>query len=248
MIAAYATEAEIETVDLHGVRVEIEVVRAMGRPAAPTFGFAHLHRDELTALAAARQVLAERGGHLVTLPGERERRLSFELSGQRHSFDPNRSFTARGRAMTLEPAGTRLAEATAVVEGFALKYLAALGGGPIVAVHNNSPGPPLSIRSFVAGAADARVAADVYVADDRTEDDFALVTHPALFAGFRAAGFNVVLQSMDAPDDGSLSVYCALRGIPYVNIEALDAHFDEQCQLIRVAQDLLAGLGAGTLP
>ena len=33
-------------------------------------------------------------------------------------------------------------------------------------------------------------------------------------------------------NDGSLSVYCGLKGIPYANVEAEDGHVEEQISLI----------------
>ena len=225
------------TIQAHGVTLELE---PFGVASSTRAALLHLHRDELTALAAARRVVAETGGHGVTISGARERRVEFTLRGVRYSFDPNRAFTPRGRQATLDPNVSPNDDARAVVEAFALGFLALVGPGPIVAVHNNSPGPPLSILSFLPGASDEAVAAEVFVATDHVEDDFALVTTRRLFLGFQRAGFNVVLQSDDAPDDGSLSVYCALRRIPYVNIEALEEHLDEQVRLVRFARDLLA--------
>ena len=43
-------------------------------------------------------------------------------------------------------------------------------------------------------------------------------------------------------DDGSLSVYFARKGIPYMNIEADTTHLTEQTEMIRVARQMLKDL------
>jgi hypothetical protein len=72
-------------------------------------------------------------------------------------------------------------------------------------------------------------AAGVFLSNREADaDNFALVTDARLLGPFAERGFNVVLQRPAAElrgsgcgvDDGSLSVYSALQGVPYVNLEA----------------------------
>ena len=72
-------------------------------------------------------------------------------------------------------------------------------------------------------------AAGVYLSNWEADgDNFVLLSTPRLMSHFAERGFNVVLQKPAAElrvngcgvDDGSLSVYSALQGIPYVNLEA----------------------------
>ena len=71
----------------------------------------------------------------------------------------------------------------------------------------------------------------------RAEMDF--VTDRALYDALVGEGFNAVLQDNDAAtDDGSLSVWAAREGVPYVNVEAQHGHRAEQAAMI----DALVGV------
>ena len=50
-------------------------------------------------------------------------------------------------------------------------------------------------------------------------------------------------DNANVPDDGSMSVYFARLGIPYLNIEAHNDHLQEQIEMVRAAQEMLANLG-----
>ena len=57
----------------------------------------------------------------------------------------------------------------------------------------------------------------MHLADHRDTDDFFFVTDDGLYQGLLQRGYHVVLQdNQRATDDGSLSVFCGKRGIPYV--------------------------------
>ena len=64
-------------------------------------------------------------------------------------------------------------------------------------------------------------------------DDFFLVTEISDFEYFKSLKRNVVLQSHDAFDDGSLSIYCERLERPYINIEAQDGHKSIQRSMIK---------------
>lgn len=141
------------------------------------------------------------------------------------------------------------------------------GEGLFVAVHNNADVEarpagerdadltalgfvrPLRSRDGFRGEF-AETAAGVYLSNaEEDEDNFVLVTEPGLVAAFAGRGFNVVLQKPPAQlrdgkcstDDGSLSVYAALNGIPYVNLEADAAGGAErQRQMLRAVYDILS--------
>jgi hypothetical protein len=49
----------------------------------------------------------------------------------------------------------------------------------------------------------------------------------------------VVLQHHRPQDDGSLSVYAAKKKIPYINIEALHGHLDEQIRMLETLKDII---------
>ncbi|MBK7099776.1 MAG: hypothetical protein IPH58_17615 [Sphingobacteriales bacterium] len=100
--------------------------------------------------------------------------------------------------------------------------------GYIVALHNNTDSS-YSILSYL----NAKDAEDVYINENEDIDDFFFVTARSEFEYFKSLGRNVVLQSEEVKDDGSLSVYCQNNGIPYINIEAQHGHLQEQAEMIK---------------
>ncbi|MBK8927556.1 MAG: hypothetical protein IPM74_17060 [Crocinitomicaceae bacterium] len=66
-------------------------------------------------------------------------------------------------------------------------------------------------------------------------DDFIFTTDKNLYDHLSQLPVNIILQDNDnCKDDGSLSVYCGRKGIPYVNIEAEYGHLTEQVKLIEM--------------
>jgi hypothetical protein len=50
-------------------------------------------------------------------------------------------------------------------------------------------------------------------------------------------------DNANVPDDGSMSVYFARQGIPYLNIEANNGHLKEQIEMVRAAREMLIDVG-----
>ena len=94
---------------------------------------------------------------------------------------------------------------------------------PVIALHNNTPGD-YSIQEYLPSGSEAKNAKEVVIDPGLSPNDFFLVTDSGLFAKFRLAKFNVVLQSDTPLDDGSLSVWFQRQHRPYVNVEALSNH------------------------
>src|SRR3546814_2746703 len=80
-------------------------------------------------------------------------------------------------------------------------------------------------------------AAKVHINPRLDIDDFVFVTDPWIVDYLKGKNINVVLQSPDAPNDGSLSVYAAMLGIPYVNIEVQDGHLRQHRELIDIRSE-----------
>ncbi|QFZ22141.1 D-alanyl-D-alanine carboxypeptidase family protein [Saccharothrix syringae] len=113
-------------------------------------------------------------------------------------------------------------------------------GAPIAAFHNNDPSPSIDILAYCPGpggppACGGRLGSEArdnratdttdvpadrnpHIAPGQDKDDFFLVTKRADFDGLVAQGRNVVLQSPNARDDGSLSARFAHGR--YANVEA----------------------------
>lgn len=182
--------------------------------------------------------------------GAPARNLRFSLRGRGYVVDPNRIFTGNGRRCGVAPEAGPAVETFAdglleIVFAAGGKRLRD-GESLLVAVHNNADSDgkigreraaDLTASAFLrAGRSNnfshgafQEQAAGVYLSNrEADEDNFVLVSTPRLMAHFAERGFNVVVQKPAAElqdkrcgvDDGSLSVYSAQQGIPYVNLEA----------------------------
>jgi hypothetical protein len=210
-------------------------VQQHGSPTASRL-FVNLHEDERTSVEAAHQLLAERSFRLHHFDAGGDRRIRFDLAGASYEFDPNRIFSRAGVEGTLRRHNTEVtAEACEALMRFTQTYVRALaidGARSLVALHNTEGN--FSIHAFEAGARCAVVADEVHVDGSRHRHDFFYVTNRPIFEALRARGYNAVLQARvdQLEDDGSLSVYCGRRGIPYVNVEARHNEVENQAAML----------------
>lgn len=203
--------------------------------------FVALHDDENTAVEVSNQAIHEGGGRFVEVVAQGTRTIRFRVAGRSYRIDPNRIFTDRGIASTLSFYGATSEEARSAVRAFAAVLLdtIARGAKAIVAMHNNGPGG-YSVRSYMAGGEYERDAEGVFAAPGFDDDDFVFTSHAPYYEYLRSAGVSCVLQdNRRATDDGSLSVYCAAKGIAYANIEAEEGHYREQLLMLRVLRQVL---------
>ena len=244
--AASATNDSLATTSqelaLGDGRVTLRVhERAVG--GAVPFHALNVHDDESTSVDAALDVARQRGGRVVELVHSGDRNATFQTGGASYAFDPNRMFTDAGRARTLAALGRDTPQARAALAAFADQVLAAYTAprpGVVVTLHNNTP-DRYSARSYQPGAEYASDAAAVTVHPGTDPDDFFFVTDRGLYDALADRGFNAVLQDNDAAtDDGSLSVWAAQQGVPYVNVEAEHGHRAEQARMVAALADVLA--------
>ncbi len=195
------------------------------------YTYIHLHENETTALTAARRFLSQHAGKLITISHHGGRNVRFAFHGQQYQFDPNRIFTRNGLARTLRANSSHVTpEVIAVVSDFADQIKNMIGSQSIVSLHNNAHE---SIKSYLAHGKFAREAANVAYFPTQNPHNFFLVTEVGKFEQLKAKGFNTVLQNNRyMTDDGSLSVYAAQRGIPYVNVEAAYGAVDAQVNML----------------
>lgn len=194
-----------------------------------------LHDNEQTAEAAGRRFLEAEGGRMIVLGNGGRRLVRFPLGGRYHQIDPNRMFSAAGIESTLRLYAGHTEEAARAVDSFARTLLRQLPDtGLLVAIHNNTD-RNYSISDYLEGGQYASEASAVHIVPGTDTDDFILTTDPALFARYRQAGHNAILQKQPpAVDDGSLSVYYGFARRPYINIETEHAHVEEQSVLLRL--------------
>lgn len=192
--------------------------------------FVHVHHNETTALRAAKTVVAQEGGSVMTLVHSGGRNIVFHLNKKRYEFDPNRIYTDVGIRKTLTQFGAYSRRAHAQVKSLADNIKALLPQGKIIAVHNNNG---YSIKEYLPGKDLHHDAEALYLNPRRFYRDFYLVTRQREFKRLKHLHFNTILQAKKATDDGSLSIYLAHRN--YVNVEAAYGELRAQIDMLRRA-------------
>lgn len=183
--------------------------------------FVHLHDDEQTALQATRSILEKQGGQLVRIQNWNKRYIRFRVKGRYYSFDPNGMFTKNGIDRSLRLMGRFHPDAARSIGQLGERFLQLLPESLtcVISLHNNTPGY-FSVLTYADGGEKSSDAKKVFINPDEDPDDFFLVTEESLFQTIKAKGYNCVLQDNEGcTDDGSLSVYCGKKNIPYVNCE-----------------------------
>lgn len=180
------------------------------------------------------------GGRLLELKSQRQRLVTFRLAGTRYIVDPNRIFTSDGIQKSLRlngPYSQSAHDAVARIAERLVAYIRKNLSPPLIAVHNNTDGA-LSVETYRKGSNLGREAARVAINPKMDPDDFFLVTEEPIFDRLASAGFNVILQSKQPSDDGSMSVFCRQNRIPYVNVESEFQHSGEQNRMLEAMVDI----------
>jgi len=192
--------------------------------------FVHVHHNEQTALKAAKAVIRQEGGSLITLVHSGGRNIVFHMNKQRYEFDPNRIYTDQGIKKTLTQFGSYSPEAHQEVKKVAVKIKQLLPKGKIIAVHNNSS---YSLKDYLPGHELAHDAQKLHMNPDNYFRNFYLVTRLSDYLRLKLEGFNGILQKPSATDDGSLSVLLAKN--EYINVEAGFDQLKEQIKMLQRA-------------
>ncbi len=219
---------------------QVEAVVHQHKSATPTM--LNVHDDEDTSVAAGKANIAVYGGRVIELAHSGERLITFGINGVKYSFDPNRIFSDAGITETLKKHSAYSAEAHAEIKAFAAEYLRqfALDQEPvIIALHNTVDGI-FSVESFKSGGYLGSDAAAAHVSKRRNKFDFFYVTENGHFDFLKQRDFNVVLQDNErVAEDGSLSVYFARKGVPYINVEAEMRHLQNQIEMLKVTREMI---------
>ena len=201
----------------------------------------HLHDDEVSSAEAAKKILAQTGGLLIELENNGKRLVSFRKGGKKFQFDPNRIFTAKGRSQNVHFLNKIVTpEAMRLVKAFSAFILKKIPKAVVtlVAVHNNQNGN-YSINSYKSGAHSKNVL-KWYKNPKHDPDNFFIVNNNEMFKRIKKQGFNAVLQnSVNAIDDGSLSIYYGKKNLVYVNIETEKGDLDEQVEMLNAIFNIL---------
>jgi hypothetical protein len=214
----------------HQVQVGDERVTLIREQRGKGKSFVHLHQNETTALKAARMVIKQQGGSVLTIKHSGQRNVVFHLHKKRYEFDPNRIFTSKGIKKTLEEYSEYTPEAYGQVKKLADEIKLLLPPGKIIAVHNNET---YSFKDYWPGHNLEKEARLIYRNNHLYYRNFYLVTQKQDFVRLKNYRFNSVWQTLDATDDGSLSVF--LGKSPYINVEAGYDQLSAQIEMLKYA-------------
>ena len=217
--------------------------------AAPQPGiiWVQIHENELTVPEVALKVLDSlQKGCIVRWQHVQTRNVQFVMNDSLYMFDPNRIFTPEGVVATLESQSRFDSAAAKYVEDLGKQFTGTFINQQrlVIAMHNNSDGGDLHIGSYASGGIFEADASEVNINPTLDKDDFFYVTDRRFFDYLGRKGFNVMLQNnATVTNDGSLSVYCGMRSIPYLNIEAQLGHEAEQKRMMIAVMDMISELG-----
>jgi hypothetical protein len=200
----------------------------------------NMHDNENTCVTAIDSMLTLHSAKFIELQFKGNRWIGGWMNDKRHFwFDPNRIYSDFGIFRTLQTYNSFTPENKKQVRIFSKYILDTLlaDAQMIVAVHNNMKG--YSIEKYMSDSIFEESAAKIHYDKKNSPHDFFFVNDPIHFEYFKNLGYNAILQSQKPEDDGSLSVYCALKKIPYINVEAMEGHLEEQKRMLEDLQKLL---------
>jgi len=206
-----------------------------------------LHDNENTAIDAFNDLPKDTSFNLFEIHQNNVRTLTCNIKNKNYEFDPNRIFSDIGIDSTLKKSNSGVTKFPAAVisqiKTFSDELLKAYGArnqnAYTISIHNNTNEGALSLTDYIKPNKYHQEAKAVFRAEGKDLDDFFLVTALNDFNYLKGLGENVVLQSDNPTDDGSLSVYCAKNKIPYINIEAENGHKTEQLAMLKIVYGLL---------
>ena len=195
----------------------------------------NMHDNENTSALAGRVFAEKYAGEYFELIHTGKRNLSFLHGEDSVHVDPNRIYTDTGIWLQLEKneiTDTLIFTRIANWRDSLLAIIRPEDRLLVIALHNNTANH-YSYKSYKPGEEYADEAKDLSRGSVCDKDDFFFVTDTDQFVSLSSSRYNVVLQStMTLTDDGSLSVYCYQKGIPYINVEAQHGHLTRQIKML----------------
>lgn len=217
----------------------IEIIEHWGN-AREQIIFLNVHEDETTSVQTLEAYSKKDSIDYFYLHHKGTRRVSFKIKDKKYSVDPNRIFTKKGRKKSLKDGENYSRKANRIVKALALQIIGRLPKGyTVVSLHNNTD-VEYSINSYAPGGDEAQNTKALYINEMMDPDDFVYTTDSYYFEALKGQEINVILQDNQAyVNDGSLSVYCGKKNIPYLNIETQKGHFKEQMELMEIVVQLI---------
>ena len=195
----------------------------------------NMHDNENTSALAGRVISQHYMGQYYELMHTGERNISFLFGEDSIHIDPNRIYTDTG--VWLQLAKNKITDTLAyrLVASWRdslLHILDIKDRALVIALHNNTQ-DNYSFMSYMPGEEYEKEAFALYKGCTPDYDDFFFVTDQDILHTLSIGQYNTVLQANETmTDDGSLSVYCAQLGIPYVNVEAQYGHIWRQMYML----------------
>jgi hypothetical protein len=212
-----------------------------GVPQSPVLLY-NMHDNENTAATAGRIVSKEYGGEYFELMHEGKRLISFQYGNDSVHIDPNRIYTDAGIWAQLKKNKLTDTLAFQAIQSWRNSLLAILDIAHrqlVIALHNNT-NKDYGFKSYGPGEEFENEAAALRKGSVHDQDDFYFVTDPRIMYQLEPGRYNIILQSNTTmTDDGSLSVYCAQLGIPYVNVETQHNRLLRQMKMLIYAYQQL---------
>ncbi|MEJ7560270.1 MAG: hypothetical protein WKF66_18315 [Pedobacter sp.] len=203
----------------------------------PTISLLAIHDDEDTGIKAAFEYIRFSGGSITDSQYGGVRNFKFMNGVEEFQTDPNSIYTKKGIPLGISKFGPVDDDVVKHLERAGKAILDAYNPGKlgyIFTLHNNADSG-FGISSYLKGYELEVTADSVHLNFEMDGDDLILVTELKLFNKLKEANVNVVLQSQNATDDGSLSIYAMHHKIPYLNVEVQHGHIDENLRLIEIA-------------
>ncbi|WP_285009418.1 hypothetical protein [Pedobacter faecalis] len=204
---------------------------------APKVSFLAIHDNEDTGVKAAFEYMQFNGGRLVDCQYGGVRNFKFKVDGVDYQTDPNSIYTRDGIRVGLEkygPADEKVMDQLEMASKVILNLYNHAKYGYIFTLHNNADGG-FGIPSYLKGYELEGTADSLHINFAMDPDDLVFVTEKKLFDYLKRENVNVALQSHNAPDDGSLSVYAMKHSIPYINVEVQHGKQAEHLRLIEIS-------------
>ncbi len=240
LVEASKLKKEVEKFQIGDTKVKILVFK---KGKSDTVYFAP-HGDESNAFKAGVKAVNKNGGTFIMLPNHGVRVVVFKLGSRKYAFDANRCFSDEGIKLSLEKWGKirndcdgYSEEAHEAIKPFADFLKKKFDSKVVIGVHGNTDGAYVTEEEMNA--------ADSYWNPDMDKDDFFLVLRREHFDYLKEKKMNVILESEDVDDDGSLSLYCRANCIPYINVEAQYEHVNEQMLMLKEARKMLDNFYSG---
>ena len=202
--------------------------------------FLNVHQDEQTSIDAIQAFAKDIPLNFAYLHHKNTRRIEYQIGKHFYTVDPNRIYTKQGREKTIETNHKVTLRSKLVAKKLAKEIIGLIKKYKIIVTLHNNSDVNYSIKSYLPGGDEAENTADVFINPNMDADDFIYTTEKKYFDYLKQANYNVILQdNTNFVNDGSLSVYCGINNIPYINIEAQLGHYNEQLDLIKVIYEML---------